>query len=226
MLNTFWAIEIPIRFWREGTVSNFDSRYIKRLARAYGHATAVDIDGCGRYGMESMIKDRCEDFAWERLASFSYDMTHVGFTSKSLPTAAGLTLAGICYGGLHLTAWTCQFPTNAETVLWRAASVTIMATGPTIIIVVFYTSTIILAYPKANSWMVPHDSAWRHWNIPTVELIEDVETATRYTLFFLWEIWYLLCRVFIVVECFIMLAHLPDTTLEIPSWATYIPHIT
>ena len=46
------------------------------------------------------------------------------------------------------------------------------------------------------------------------------------TVFLLWGLWYILCRVFIVVECFIMLAHLPESTLEIPTWARYIPHIT
>jgi len=38
-------------------------------------------------------------------------------------------------------------------------------------------------------------------------------------------LWYIFCRVFIVVESFIMLVHIPDQALQVPTWAAYIPHI-
>jgi hypothetical protein len=58
------------------------------------------------------------------------------------------------------------------------------------------------------------------------DLLKSVMKFLTKSIFWLWTTWYILCRAFIVVECFIMLAHLPDTTLEIPQWATYVPHIT
>jgi hypothetical protein len=42
-------------------------------------------------------------------------------------------------------------------------------------------------------------------------------------LFSLLSLWYIFCRAFIVVESFIMLAHIPDTALHVPTWAAYIP---
>lgn len=48
-------------------------------------------------------------------------------------TIAGITFATACYGGLHLIAWTSAFPSHAALVMWRAASVTLLATGPSCI---------------------------------------------------------------------------------------------
>jgi hypothetical protein len=223
VLNTFWATRISKSFWREGTVLSFDSRYIRRLARAYGLAR---LENDGR---ASMVEDQCNDFAWG-LSSLTDRIEYVSFTSllssHAFRTAAGLTLAGGCYGGLQLTAWACQFPSNAETVLWRAASVTILATGPTIIVFALHMGAVDGAsFGIVDPWLERHHFGWPHWIRRTLNRIETVEEYARYALFFLWAVWYLLCRTFIVVECFIMLAHLPDTTLEIPTWAAYIPHI-
>jgi hypothetical protein len=233
VLDTFWEIVTSKQDWREGSICSFDSRNIRRLARAY---SLTQVRGQNT-GIDSMLKDRCADFAWGQLAHLPDKMKYSGYTSGTLLFSsraqriyAGLTLAGCCYGGLHLTAWACQFPSNAETMLWRAASVTILATGP-IIIVVPYTNIVHMymqVYGMGGSldlWRFD-PSQWTASPASPVKLVVKVKKVAGLTLFFLWVIWYLLCRAFIVVECFIMLAHLPDTTLEIPRWATYIPHIT
>lgn len=36
---------------------------------------------------------------------------------------------------------------------------------------------------------------------------------------------YVLARVYLVVECFINLAHLPESAYELPKWSQYVPHI-
>jgi hypothetical protein len=43
--------------------------------------------------------------------------------------------------------------------------------------------------------------------------------------FYFSVLWYIFCRVFIIVESFIMLAHIPDQALQVPTWSAYIPHI-
>jgi hypothetical protein len=155
--------------------------------------------------------------------------SHSYFVRRVVRSAAGLTLAGICYGGLHLTAWTCRFPSHAETLLWHAASVTIMATGPSVIAYALGKSVATFIGISMDNWF--HVRArqlgrWVHPNIWACDLLKSVMKLLAKLVFWLWTTWYILCRAFIVVECFIMLAHLPDTTLEIPSWAAYIPHIT
>ncbi|KAK0647995.1 hypothetical protein B0T16DRAFT_407565 [Cercophora newfieldiana] len=36
---------------------------------------------------------------------------------------------------------------------------------------------------------------------------------------------YLLARVYLVVESFINLSHLPKSAYEMPAWSLYVPHI-
>lgn len=50
-------------------------------------------------------------------------------SSKFLWLVAGITCAGACYGGLHLTAWTNHYPSVTEVTMWRAASVTLTVSG-------------------------------------------------------------------------------------------------
>jgi hypothetical protein len=217
VLGSFWTIELDHRLLREHWTLELDSRAIRRLKRAY------DLSFAKRRRFQTVVVDRCADLIgnWDIvLAVGSFDLStsyliayRLGF-AKIFWLAVGLTLAGGCYGGLHLTAWTCQFPSYVETILWRAASITILATGPSVI-------AFVLCAGSIDKWLqlrLAHPG----------EPLGSVMTITRYveqTLFLLWGLWYTLCRVFIVVECFIMLAHLPESTLEIPTWARYIPHI-
>jgi hypothetical protein len=36
---------------------------------------------------------------------------------------------------------------------------------------------------------------------------------------------YIMCRGFIIVECFLDVFHLPDSAFEVPRWSHYFPHI-
>jgi hypothetical protein len=214
VLGSFWTIDR--RFgWRKKDVLELNSRKTRRLKRAYDLALADR-----QFHRRPNVLDRCANMVEDwRVVLFltGCDMTgHVWL-------AVGLTLAGGCYGGLHLTAWTCQFPSYAETVLWRAASITILATGPSVI-------AFLLSIAFANSirnagrrWLQERRAFWAAYALGFLMSFTIIGAAT---LCLLWGLWYILCRVFIVVECFIMLAHLPESTLEIPTWARYIPHIT
>lgn len=44
-------------------------------------------------------------------------------------------------------------------------------------------------------------------------------------LFFMMVALYALARAYLVVECFINVAHLPPEVYEVPNWATYFSHI-
>jgi hypothetical protein len=39
-------------------------------------------------------------------------------------------------------------------------------------------------------------------------------------------LFYTVARVYLVVECFINIAHLPDGAYQVPRWAQYVPHIS
>jgi hypothetical protein len=224
---TFWTIESRERTWRKWTTCELDGRCIRRLVRAYGRVKKDEAF----FGFTSIV-DQCSDFDWRGLRSLARVMDdaywvfrsigepHSQIERRAIRPAVGLTLAGFCYGGLHLTAWTCRFPSHAETLLWHAASVTIMATGPTVI---------AYALGKGVAAFIYHSERIRKLGwlaVLALDLLESCIKSLAKPIFWLWTTWYMFCRAYIVVECFIMLAHLPDTTLEIPSWARYIPHIT
>lgn len=133
----------------------------------------------------------------------------------------GLTFAGACYGGLHLTAWFSQFPTDLQAILWRAASTTILLTGPSCALLVTQMAFTSWEYDRYLSLERRHSRyaaavgaisvciQWCGWLIPVVLSL----------------LWYTLCRTFIVVGCFIMLTHIPESALQVPTWSAYIPHI-
>jgi hypothetical protein len=244
ILDTFWTIEIdtkPDKVWGTERLKaikggekfcTLDDRSMHRLHRAYKHARRDEtLAGC------PVVVDRCADLDWERVHFFRGIVRTINprelFSSRShhlFKTAAGLTIAGVCYGGLHLTAWSSQFPSHAQTVLWRAASITILATGP------FSICTGFRALKRRRATRHRHriDAGAESLDETSVDSTLHLMTAV----FSIWLelldrviiyyglLWYAICRAFIVVECFIMLAHLPETTLAVPQWAAYIPHIT
>jgi hypothetical protein len=215
---SFW--ELRPWYWLKQDVLKLDSRDIWRLKRAYDLALANrELDG------RPAVVDRCANMVQDCIDLLLLGVFGLpsGGSGQIVWLAGGLTLAGGCYGGLHLTAWKCQFPSYAETVLWRAASITILTTGPSVI-----AFSLVLAIASALDtptvrWLERRQAflaADAFGSLMTVTMFETL------ALCWLWGLWYTLCRVFIVVECFIMLAHIPESTLEIPTWARYIPHIT
>jgi hypothetical protein len=119
VLETFWTIEVATggQFW-DGEIVELDSRCIRRLARAYG-----DVGRNEGYGGQKSLVDRCVDFERSELELVSSMMMNARFwvypvylspeVARKINAArnliifwvvAGLTLAGGCYGGLHLTA--------------------------------------------------------------------------------------------------------------------------
>jgi hypothetical protein len=198
----------------------------------------------GGYGLDKkythplkrpQVIDRSSDFDWFSILSLSRSVLtiRISVSIRLLYTShfnhlywalAGLALAGCCYGGLHLTAWTCRFPSRSETILWRASSVTILAAGPAIIIVVLHIIVLSTSTTAMENWLTRRGLYSHKWVI-NMYRFQTAEIFARVTLFYIWSIWYIFCRAFIVVECFVMLAHVPDTTLEVPGWAAYVPHI-
>ena len=228
VLDNFWTIES----WDlGGKICELDSRCIRRLARAYGY-----VKGYGSSLRSGRVTHRCVDFYWHDLKILSFLMKHTesyllspddeqdGWPSQVrrsfFRAVAGLTLAGGCYGGLHLTAWTCQFPSHAETLLWRAASITIAMTGPCVLAYALCNGVVNRINSFVLRWLLAHDLSSAR------QAFLHLTTSTQRVFPWPWGLWYTFCRAFIVVECFIMLAHLPDTALEIPQWAAYAPHIT
>lgn len=109
--------------------------------------------------------------------------------------AIGMILGGFVYGGIHALAWAAPFPSAKERVLWRMASVVVIAFGPVYV----------------SLWHLAHKGK------TSVSFL-----ATAFYRLILAA--YLFSRTYLVVECFIQLAHLPMSAYYAPNWSAYFPH--
>lgn len=106
----------------------------------------------------------------------------------------------LIYGGIHLTTWNFHFASQTEHLLWKIACIDIMGTIPLSAILVFLYIT------------------------QTNVLLTDFSWIAR-VLFAILFIFYALSRIYIVVESFISLRHVPIGVYAAIPWVQDIPHI-
>ena len=115
----------------------------------------------------------------------------------------GFSAAALIYGGIHASAWFAHFDFSTEQLLWRISACVVMGGIPIIVV-----SNIL--YGKMNRQ----------------SSLDDTIRFTLILLLLLLSLAYVLARGYLVVECFINLSHLPAGVYDVPSWATYFPHIS
>lgn len=143
----------------------------------------------------------------DRLRNLPHELALSGFMdfgwneerrSKQLDLC--LYASGILYGGLHALAWSATFRTPIERLIWRISSITVIASMP-----VVDCSTILVSRAEDRA----------------IELVAFL----LYLMRFLCVVFYFFARAYLVVECFIALAHSPIGVYEVPQWSNYVPHI-
>ncbi|MBE3048490.1 hypothetical protein IMZ48_39510 [Candidatus Bathyarchaeota archaeon] len=163
------------------------------------------------------------------------------------PLYLAFGIIGLAYGGLHCLAWNAPFPTDLERLFWRVSSVTITSTAALIALGFIWTISppfwVDLKKVFKVAWEIYEastdcvDTSFIEVNFiccicccPPVwgflamlifsplKLLFDVAVAA-------FIIFYILARTYLVVECFINVAHLPDGAYQMPQWSQYVPHI-
>jgi len=127
--------------------------------------------------------------------------------SSELPSLIWLPLAGLFYGGVHLSVWNRSFRKETDELLWKISSLTIVSSGIAFAIAVCLTLS-YERYPKSHPGLLK----------PLLQVVGGIFSVC-YSLF------YIFCRTFIIVECFLDVFHLPESAFEVPRWAQYFPHI-
>ena len=121
-------------------------------------------------------------------------------TVKQIFTADIITLmVGIIFGAIHCIAWSFEFPSHKELILWRISSIGITA-APISLLVYFYLLFINIL------------PAW-------VEGFIGIPLATLVPLL------YIVARCVTVVLAFTSLRALPPAAYETVHWTTFIPHL-
>ena len=129
-----------------------------------------------------------------------YDMPNFEYHLDELPLALGFSVAALIYGGLHALAWFAQFNSPTEQFLWRLSASVVMGGTP-----------ILLAIFNIRKQLDYYTG--------------DAARKCLKTLGIVGAVVYILARLYLVVECFIQLTHLPAGVYDMPLWSTYFPHI-
>lgn len=156
-----------------------------------------------------------------------------------------LAAAACFYGGLHLLAWNAPFPTKTEKALWRASGIIVAAPFPVLLVGIIITS--ITKYILKRMSRAPHHEA-----LPTQEKKRKESSLgrSRHPIKLVWLVSkciitcfggmiilvgievvekiiilvYVVARTYLVVECFVNLAHLPEAVFKEPEWSKVFPH--
>jgi len=111
------------------------------------------------------------------------------------------TTVTLLFGSIHCIAWSLQFPSRSEELLWRISSLAITLI-PLLIAVLWIWGVGILK-----------------WNLRPV--LEEISTYTTSLAGFL----YVLARCALLIIVFTSLRALPPGAYDTVSWTTYIPHL-
>lgn len=132
--------------------------------------------------------------------------------------------ASLCYEGLHLTAWGAPFPNATQQVLWKVSSLTLVIFGPLVSVVCGiewwmgdYSASEEGVVRRQMNNMLKWRGQWKLSGFSTKSCL--------YTVLSLLLVFYVLCRIFLVVECFITMAYLPESVYQLPTWSQYFLHI-
>ena len=136
------------------------------------------------------------------------------------------------YGGIHLTAWNFEFPSRIESITWRTACFIIMGSSFALLAVPSWKALCYYMIPT-----VPGDSdqvvILRHLtrsprilSIPrTLRFLRLSKRRLRYGFILLSFLCYATARIYLVVESFISLRHVPIGVYVAVPWVQNIPHV-
>jgi hypothetical protein len=136
-------------------------------------------------------------------------------------TIVSFVVAGLCYGGIHLTAWSAPFPNAVQKLLWRLCSLNLVVSSPLALGLLVF-----LYFPRRPKTISLESLNHKYRKASGIWRIVDKGLGGLFILFlgFL-ALFYVFCRVFLIVECFLSLAHLPASVYQVPVWSQYFPHI-
>jgi hypothetical protein len=166
-----------------GTLSLNDQRSDPDLERYLGDCT------------ERMLVDRVGDIP--RIETLSGSII-----------VATLAIAGFLYGGVHLAAWNTVFKTKVEEYLWKISAISLAASGPIGVCVIFI----------FRSWKIEREDDMSLGRFLLTSLLMFVLPAICVV--------YVVARVYLIAESFINLMYLEESVFVVPNWLQYFPHIT
>ncbi|KAK4445717.1 hypothetical protein QBC34DRAFT_412949 [Podospora aff. communis PSN243] len=167
----------------------------------------------------------------------------------------GALLGETLFGALHLLAWSGPFPTHAETILWRVASLVCLMSFAMLLLIFasiiffIFVAALVMVYVRAKRNLHEDSSITAGSSTTSVTSsfsrssagmrakMENFFGALKETCE--WEILkrcgklyttlfaslYAVCRICIVLECYRTLAYATDEVFQRPDWSRYLIHV-
>ena len=114
-----------------------------------------------------------------------------------------MLLCPAVFGAIHVASWNIKLLSNVEQWLWRASALYCLAPG-----VLLYLYTLVKDWCEKRSWMS-----------------ESKATVLDASAMFVIVLFYIIARIFMIVEVFLSLRALPASAYESVQWSSFVPHI-
>ena len=141
-----------------------------------------------------------------------------------MPVGFTFSTVALAYGGLHALAWNAHFGSSVQQLLWRISACIVMGGFP----VGFTLAALEERWRETlnqNTINTPlkskRETQMKNAQVACLRILElFVVIITAFLL-----LAYAFARGYLVVECFLNLAHLPEGVYDVPQWTAYFPHI-
>ena len=126
------------------------------------------------------------------------------------------------YGGIHLSAWNFEFPSRVESVIWRTACFIIIGSSPALLIIPSW-ETLYYYFDYTSDGPRPIDrNALKSMGFKSIKALTKM---AGYGFASLLLLCYAASRIYLVVESFISLRHVPIGVYAAVPWVENIPHV-
>lgn len=146
------------------------------------------------------------------------------FTLWNVDRAYFMIFVALVFGACHLIAWNWSFPSRAEQMLWRIASIA-CAVLPAI-----FCTIQVLRGPGPETGRTQRRSRSKTtknvFHTPHKQVYEGAQTNQHAIGFILGLLilFYILCRLYLLVEIFAGLRSMPQGVYATIQWSQYLPH--
>ena len=206
------------------------------LIQFHREPIGVEFEGSNPFGKRLLV---LREPNFRDVLGLSKELTHFKYMHGSKGVLiATLVLIPTAYGSVHMGALTIAFPTSIERTMWKVACyILIGVAGGTavLLVVVVLVFAMLRAYTRGRSvrgrnmrsrFSLKYRSViWYLFNL--LGMIGSVFKYVVYGLAFAVGLLYVGSRIYIVVESFISLRHVPIGVYQTPNISAmdYIPHL-
>ena len=180
-------------------------RSVKYVRRHRWRTLWIGVEGAAEHGMDPVFSIAAMGAGGAGVGTMFYAGDSGGVSDWSIGIA-GAVIATI-FGAIHCVAWSFQFPSHAEQLIWRMASLSITC------------SPMVLVFVALGFRLLEGlDSDTPRW-------LKNVLGVPSLIGMFGSLVLYVLSRVALLVIALMSLRSLPPGAYETVHWTTFIPHV-